>query len=106
MKKMIFISILILKSISFANETNEEFNSLREKLTPKQQEIFDEVFDTNEMLLDSYKVDLKYLKSSDFSYLKKSKFLESKIQELEKNRNIELEKLKKQLLEHPERYKK
>lgn len=106
MKKLIFISLLILKSISFANEANKEFDSLREKLTPEQQEIFDKVFDTNEMLLDSYKAELKYLNPSSFSSKKKSKFLESKIQELEKNRNIELEKLKKELLEHPERYKK
>lgn len=106
MKKQFFIGMLILSSIAFSSNKNNELQELRDKLPQKEQLIFDEVFDKNEMLIDSYKAELKFLKKSDFNYSKKSKFLELKIQELE-NRNLsEINKLKKNLINRSEQYKK
>lgn len=106
MKKQFFIGMIILSSITFSSNKNDELQELRERLPQKEQLIFDEVFDINEMLIDSYKADLKFLKKSDFNYSKKSKFLELKIQELENEKRFEINKLKKNLINRSEQYKK
>ncbi|MEG0300167.1 hypothetical protein [Cetobacterium sp.] len=106
MKKQFFIGILVLSTITFSSNKNNELQELREKLPPKEQMIFDEVFDANEMLIDSYKTELKFLKKSDFNYSEKSKFLELKIQELENKKNSEVNKLKNNLISRSEQYKK
>lgn len=104
MKKLIWIGVLILSGSIFANNQANELNELKEKLTENQQIVFTQVFDTNEKLIDSYKVDLKYVNSSSGNYEENVKKIEEKIKELEKFKFSELEKLKKDLINHPERY--
>ena len=104
MKKLIWIGVLILSGSIFANNQANELNELKEKLTGNQQIVFTQVFDTNEKLIDSYKVDLKYVNSSSVNYEENVKKIEEKIKELEKFKFFELEKLKKDLINHPERY--
>lgn len=103
MKKLIWIGVLILSGSIFANNQANELNELKEKLTENQQLVFTQVFDTNEKLIDSYKVDLKYVNSSNVNYEENVKKIEEKIKELEKFKFSELEKLKKDLINHPER---
>ncbi|MGL4537816.1 MAG: hypothetical protein ACRDCE_03270 [Cetobacterium sp.] len=105
MKKFLLIGILIFNELAFANEQDTNFDELKQNLKIEQQIIFDEIFDLNEKLIDSYKVDLKNLNTSDFSYNEKVKFLELKIKELEEDKNSEIQKLKKDLIKNPKRYK-
>ncbi|MCX3067055.1 hypothetical protein OQE61_06075 [Cetobacterium somerae] len=105
MKRILLIGILIFKGLAFANEQDINFDELKQNLKIEQQIIFDEIFDLNEKLIDSYKVELKYLSTSDFSYNEKVKFLELKIKELEKDKDSEIQKLKKDLIKNPKRYK-
>lgn len=105
MKKIILISILAMKGIVFANEPGINYDDLKQNLKIEQQIIFDEIFDLNEKLIDSYKIDLKYLDDSDLSYNEKAKFLKLKIKELEDSRVSEIEKLKRDFIKNPERYR-
>ncbi len=105
MKRILLTGILIFKGLAFANEQDINFDELKQNLKIEQQIIFDEIFDLNEKLIDSYKVELKYLSTSDFSYNEKVKFLELKIKELEKDKDSEIQKLKKDLIKNPKRYK-
>ncbi|MEG0235848.1 MAG: hypothetical protein RR523_04745 [Cetobacterium sp.] len=105
MKKSIVIIALVLFRNIFANSQNDNLNEFRERLTEEQQIVFDKIFDTNEKLIDSYKIDLKYLNSSDINYEKTLKNIEIKIEELENFKFFELKKLRKDLIENPERYK-
>ena len=104
MKKIILIGILVLKGIVFASNQDISFNELKQNLKIEQQIIFDEIFDLNEKLVDSYRMDLKYLNSSDLAYNEKVRFLESKIKELENDRVSEIEKLKNDFIKNPQRY--
>lgn len=105
MKRILLIGILVFKGLAFANEQDISFDELKQNLKIEQQIIFDEIFDLNEKLIDSYKVDLKYLSRSDFNYNEKVNFLELRIKELEESKNFEIQKLKKDLIKNPERYK-
>lgn len=105
MKKSIVIITLVLFRNIFVNSQNDNLNEFRERLTEEQQIVFDKIFDTNEKLIDSYKIDLKYLNSSDINYEKTLKKIEIKIEELENFKFFELKKLRKDLIENPERYK-
>lgn len=92
MKKIMLIGALVLKEIAFSGVEITNFNELKQNLKTEQQIVFDEIFDLNEKLIDSYKADLKYLNTSDFNYNEKLKFLELKIKELEDNKASEIEK--------------
>lgn len=105
MKKILLVGVLVFKGLVFANEQDINFNELKQNLKIEQQIIFDEIFDLNEKLIDSYKADLKYLSTSDFNYNEKVKFLKLKIKELEESKNSEIQKLKKDLIKNSKRYK-
>lgn len=105
MKRMLIVGVLILKGLVFANSEEQIYGDIKDHLKLEQKIAFEEIFNTNEKLLDSYKIDLYFLKTSDVNYDKKLKFLELKIRDLEKIRDSELEKLKNDLINNPSRYK-
>ena len=106
MKKIVLLGAVILNITSILASEEINLNEFDLYLKPEQKIAYEYIFDTNEKLLDSYKIELRNLKSSTRDYNKKLKFLNSKIQELEKNRDSEIQKLKLDIKNNPQRYQK
>lgn len=106
MKKIVLLGAVILNITSILASEEIGLNEFDLYLKTEQKIAYEYIFDTNEKLLDSYKIELKNLKSSSRDYNKKLEFLNSKIQELEKNRDLEIQKLKLDIKNNPQRYQK
>lgn len=108
MKKFIlfFIGIVVVGTTSFSNILNisQEYHDIIPHLSTEQKDIFYKLFDTQDKLIDSYKLDILTLNKRDINYEKKIIFYKDKLKTLEQNKELELDKLKKDFYNNPERY--
>lgn len=105
-KNLFLFGFLMINVLSFSNifDRSEEFKKFERYLNENEKIVFEKIFDTNNKLIDSYEMDIKYLKKTAFNYEKKALFFNKKIVKLKEENTLILRNLETRINENPEKY--